>query len=73
MKDELGIEIRCENCKFCSKQWCTLLEETTMRVSETVRCVFKPDDIIYKQRIEELQEQVAKLEKQKEEYKKLIG
>lgn len=70
MKNELGIEIKCENCWF--KYDCdSVVEKTCKRNGRNA--LFKPSTNAYKSRIRELQKQVAKLEKQKEEYKKLIG
>ena len=74
MKNELGIEKKCENCWHCSLYtWratgntCELCEEDGKHVLNTKRCHFWITDDAYKARIKELQEQQSCKQSCKEE------
>jgi hypothetical protein len=69
MKNELGIEIKCENCWNSSlNTWlatgnkCELYREDGEAVVNTKRCRFWATDDAYEARIKELQKQVEELE-----------
>ena len=69
MKNELGIEIKCENCWNSSlNTWlatgnkCELYREDGKIVINTKRCRFWITDDAYNARIKELQQQVEELE-----------
>ena len=64
MKNELGIEVCCENCWHSSSNtWrangnkCELYEEDGKNVVNTKRCRFWITNDVYESRIKELQEQ----------------
>ena len=57
MKNELGIEVCCYNCKHYNGKGCTWVEEDNKRVFKTSRCWFLCDVVAYSKRIKELQEQ----------------
>jgi hypothetical protein len=67
MKNELGIDVCCANC---IRDYCTWRHQLECKKGSKY---FMPSKEAYESRIKELEEQVAKLEKQKEEYKKMIG
>ena len=58
MKNELGIEVCCENCKHYNGKGCTRIEEDNKSVFNTPRCWFLCDIVAYSKRIIELQEQL---------------
>lgn len=64
MKNKLGIEIHCENCKQCTDNGngCGIMEDDNQSVFGTHRCVFSPSTEAYETRIKELQEQLTKQE-----------
>ena len=69
MKNELGIEVCCENCKH---------EDDFHTTEEFEYCIdneyamFEPKHIVLEKRIKELQLEVKRLKEQKVEYKKII-
>lgn len=56
MKNGLGIEVCCKNCKQCTSGGCGIMEMSNYFIFRTRHCAFSPSKEAYEARIKELQE-----------------